>query len=153
MRLVELVTRVSKGPWGTVEEYAAMSNGDWRSPLLAGGTRLPVAVAGRDPARWPGYTPRTAVTLWRLERAVAAAWDFSAYGGSFGEDDATVLAAAAATAVTERLPLLTLVRSGGVRLQEGMAALVGIPRARIALQQHLDAGAGVRRSTHDAKAQ
>jgi acetyl-CoA carboxylase carboxyl transferase subunit beta len=117
-----------------------MNDGDWRSPLLAGGTRLAVDVAGRDPARWPGYTPRTAVTAWRLENAVAAAWDFSAYGGSFGEDDATVLAAAAATAVTERLPLLTLVRSGGVRLQEGMAALVGIPRARIALQRLADAG-------------
>jgi acetyl-CoA carboxylase carboxyl transferase subunit beta len=117
-----------------------MNDGDWRTPLLAGGTRRTVAVAGRDPARWPGYTPRTAVTAWRLESAVAAAWDFSAYGGSFGEDDATVLAAAAATAVADRLPLLTLVRSGGVRLQEGMAALVGIPRARIALQQLADAG-------------
>jgi acetyl-CoA carboxylase carboxyl transferase subunit beta len=112
-----------------------MGSGDWRSPLLAGGTRVHVAVAGRDPARWPGYAPRTAVTLWRLEGAIAAAWDFSTYGGSFGEDDATVLEAAAATAVAERLPLLTLVRSGGVRLQEGMAALIGIPRARIALQR------------------
>ncbi|MDX6197107.1 MAG: acyl-CoA carboxylase subunit beta [Actinomycetota bacterium] len=121
-----------------------MSDGDrpldWRGPLLAGGTRLDVRVAGRDPARWPGYAPRTAVSLWRLEGAVAAAWDFSTYGGSFGEDDATVLEAAAATAVAERLPLLTLVRSGGVRLQEGMAALVGIPRARIALRTLADAG-------------
>src|SRR4051812_48520753 len=140
MRPVELVTRVSKGASGSVEEYAAMSNGDWRSPLLAGGTKLEVAVAGRDPARWPGYTPRTAVTAWRLERAIVAAWDFSTYGGSFGEDDATVLAAAAAAAIAERLPLLTLVRSGGVRLQGGMAALVGIPRARIALQRLAEAG-------------
>src|SRR3954466_13285660 len=83
MRLAELVTRVSKGASGSVEEYAAMSDGDWRSPLLAGGTRVDVAVAGRDPARWPGYAPRTAVTLWRLEGAVAASWDFSTYGGSF----------------------------------------------------------------------
>ncbi|MBK5307303.1 MAG: acetyl-CoA carboxylase subunit alpha/beta [Frankiaceae bacterium] len=113
---------------------------DWRGPLLAGGTRLDVAVAGRDPARWPGYAPRTAVTAWRLDRAIAAAWDFSAYGGSFGEDDATVLEAAAAAAVAERLPLLTLVRSGGTRLQEGMAALVGIPRARLALRRLADAG-------------
>src|SRR5690348_10468369 len=112
MRPVELVTRVSRGKSGTVEEYAAMSGRDrpldWRDPLLAGGTRLDVAVAGRDPARWPGYSPRSAVTAWRLERSIAAAWDFSTYGGSFGEDDATVLEAAAATAVAERLPLLTL---------------------------------------------
>jgi acetyl-CoA carboxylase alpha subunit len=117
-----------------------MNGGDWRGPLLAGGTRVDVAVAGRNPVRWPGYAPRTAVTLWRLDGAVAAAWDFSTYGGSFGEDDATVLEAAAALAIAERLPLLTLVRSGGVRLQEGMAALVGIPRARIALQRLAGAG-------------
>jgi acetyl-CoA carboxylase carboxyltransferase component len=123
-----------------MEEYAPMSNGDWHGPLLADGTRLDVAVAGRDPARWPGYTPRSAVSAWRLPHAVAAVWDFSAYGGSFGEDDATVLEAAAAAAAAARLPLLTLVRSGGTRLQEGMAALVGIPRARIALQRLAVAG-------------
>jgi acetyl-CoA carboxylase carboxyl transferase subunit beta len=117
-----------------------MSDRDWRSQLLAGGTRLDVAVAGRDPIRWPGYAPRTAVTAWRLADAVAAAWDFSTYGGSFGEDDATVLEAAAAAAVAGGLPLLTLVRSGGTRLQEGMAALVGIPRARLALRALAEAG-------------
>ncbi|MCW2570503.1 MAG: carboxyl transferase, partial [Frankiales bacterium] len=117
-----------------------MSDRDWRSPLLAGGTRLDVTVAGRDPGRWPGYTPRTAVTAWRLVEAIAVAWDFSTYGGSFGEDDATVLGAAVAQAVAERLPVLTLVRSGGTRLQEGMAALVGIPRARVALKTLADAG-------------
>ena len=115
-------------------EYAAMSDPDWRRPLLQGAERLDVPVAGRNPAGWPGYAPKTAVTAWRSPQAVIAAWDFSVYGGSFGEDDATVLATAAAEAVRARLPLLTLVRSGGTRLQEGMAALVGIPRARLALR-------------------
>ena len=36
--------------------------------------------------------------------------------------------------------LLTLVRTGGTRLQEGMAALVGIPRALLALQGLAAAG-------------
>ena len=67
-------------------------------------------------------------------------WDFGVQGGSFGEDDATIFAAAVRHAVTERVPLLTLVRSGGTRLQEGMAALVGIPRARLALMSLADAG-------------
>jgi acetyl-CoA carboxylase carboxyl transferase subunit beta len=113
---------------------------DWRTALLEGGTRIDIQVAARAPGGWPGYTPRTAVSAWRLPRAIVAAWDFSVYGGSFGEDDMTVLAAAATTAVRERLPLLTLVRSGGTRLQEGMAALVGIPRARLALRALADAG-------------
>ena len=123
-------------------EYAAMSEApDWRAPLLAGATRVDVPVVARDPAAWPGYAPRQAVSVWRLPRGpVAAVWDFGAYGGSFGEDDATALGAAVAIAVAERRPLLTLVRSGGTRLQEGMAALVGIPRARLALLDLAAAG-------------
>jgi acetyl-CoA carboxylase alpha subunit len=116
-----------------VGEYGPVT-ADWRAALLEGAERLEVPVASRDPARWPGYVPRTAVTVWRLGRGpVCAAWDFSVHGGSFGEDDATALVTAARTAVAERRPLLTVVRSGGTRLQEGMAALVGIPRARSAL--------------------
>lgn len=114
---------------------------DWHAPLLAGATPVDVPAARRDPARWPGYTPRRAVSVWRLAAGpVCAAWDFSVYGGSFGEDDATALVAAARLAVAERRPLLTLVRSGGTRLQEGMAALVGIPRARLALLELAAAG-------------
>ncbi len=102
--------------------------------LLDGAAELSVPAARRDPARWPGYEPRTAVRVLRLPvGAVAALWDFGAYGGSFGEDDAAALVAAAELARATRTPLLTVVRSGGTRLQEGMAALVGIPRARLAL--------------------
>jgi acetyl-CoA carboxylase carboxyl transferase subunit beta len=97
--------------------------------------------AARNPAGWPGYTPRSSVSVWHLASGpVAAVWDFSAYGGSFGEQDASALCAAAELAARERRPLLTLVRSGGTRLQEGMAALVGIPRARLALLDLAAAG-------------
>ena len=71
---------------------------------------------------------------------MALAWDFTIHGGSFSEDDATVLVAAARQAVKERVPLITLIRTGGTRLQEGMAALVGIPRARLALRTLAEAG-------------
>ncbi len=123
-------------------EYAPVSDpSDWRTPLLAAATRLDVPAARRDPAAWPGYEPRQAVTAWRLAQGpVAAAWDFTVFGGSFGEDDATALVAAARTAVELGVPLVTLVRSGGTRLQEGMAALVGIPRARLALLDLAAAG-------------
>lgn len=114
---------------------------DWREPLLAGATLLDVPVARRDPARWPGYSPAASVEALVLAgaQAVAASWDFSVQGGSYGEDDAAVFAAAVDKAVELQVPLVTLVRSGGTRLQEGMAALVGIPRARFALQRLADA--------------
>ncbi len=114
---------------------------DWRLAVLAGATRLDVPAADRNPAAWPGCTPRPAVSVWRLRSgALTAVWDFAAFGGSFGEDDATALAQAAGEAVRTGVPLLTLVRSGGTRLQEGMAALVGIPRARLALLDLAAAG-------------
>jgi acetyl-CoA carboxylase alpha subunit len=119
---------------------------DWRDPLLAGATLLDVRLARRNPVDWPDYHPEPSVRAYRLAGApgrpgpVAVAWDFSVQGGSFGEDDATVLAKACAHAVSERVPLVTLVRTGGTRLQEGMAALVGIPRAVLALQSLAEAG-------------
>ncbi len=114
---------------------------DWREPLLAGATPLDVPVARRDPARWPGYQPEPSVRALLLAGggAVAASWDFGVQGGSYGEDDAAVFAAAVDKAVELHVPLVTLVRSGGTRLQEGMAALVGIPRARYALKRLSDA--------------
>lgn len=129
------------GEYAPVTSARPAAGADWRSALLADGTRIDVPAAGRDLLHWPGYTPQPAVSVWRLANGpIAAAWDFSVLGGSFGEDDATALAGAAATAVAERRPLLTLVRSGGTRLQEGMAALVGIPRARLALLGLASAG-------------
>jgi acetyl-CoA carboxylase carboxyltransferase component len=119
---------------------------DWREPLLAGATVLDVRLARRDPCRWPNYHPEPSVRAHRLRGApgspgpVAVAWDFSVQGGSFGEDDATVFAKAVDHAVREQVPLVTLVRSGGTRLQEGMAALVGIPRVRLALGKLAAAG-------------
>ncbi|MCW2778909.1 MAG: carboxyl transferase [Frankiales bacterium] len=122
----------------SVGEYAPVtapsdSPPDWRDALLAGAVPLPVVAAGR-PFPWPGYAARPSVAVHLLAgRAVVAAWDFTVFGGSFGEDDATALVEAAHQAVERRLPLVTVVRSGGTRLQEGMSALVGIPRARLAL--------------------
>lgn len=119
---------------------------DWREPLLAGASLLDARVARRDPTRWPNYHPEPSIRAYRLMGTpahpgpVAVCWDFTVQGGSFGEDDATIFAAAIRHAITEHVPLVTLVRSGGTRLQEGMAALVGIPRARIALLSLAAAG-------------
>ncbi len=120
--------------------------GDWREPLLAGATRLDVRLGHRDPVGWPGYETQPAVRAYQLAGsparpgAVLLAWDFTVQGGSFGEDDATVLGKAVDHAIASRVPLVTLVRTGGTRLQEGMAALVGIPRAALALGRLGEAG-------------
>ena len=65
--------------------------------------------------------------------ALVVEWDFAVHGGSFGEREAQLFATACAEAAAGRTPLVTVLRSGGTRLQEGMRALVGIPRAALAL--------------------
>ena len=67
-------------------------------------------------------------------------WDFSVYGGTFGEVEAAAFVDACRHAAAAELPLVTFVRTGGTRLQEGMAALVGIPRAVLALEEVAAAG-------------
>lgn len=116
----------------------------WRDALLAD-VPLPAPSTGADnPVAWPGYRQRDAVR-WAPGRVaghqvLACVWDFSSYAGSLGERDASAVVAAAARAVELRLPLVTFVRSGGIRLQEGVAALVGIPRILLALRRLSAAG-------------
>jgi acetyl-CoA carboxylase carboxyl transferase subunit beta len=71
---------------------------------------------------------------------VVAAWDFSVRGGSFGEREADAFVAACTEAAATGRPLVSMVRSGGTRLQEGMRALVGIARATLALEDLARAG-------------
>ncbi|HMA47822.1 MAG TPA: carboxyl transferase domain-containing protein, partial [Frankiaceae bacterium] len=117
---------------------------DWRDELLAGIALRPQEGEPVNRLGWPGYEGRTAVR-WgtgRLagEPAVVAVWDGRVYGGSFGERDATAFAAAADAAARIRLPLVSFLRSGGTRLQEGVAALVGLARATLALERLARAG-------------
>ncbi len=119
---------------------------DWRAPLLASITLRPVAGRTSNRLAWPDYDGRSALR-WGEGMivgipAVAAVWDFTVHGGSFGEADAAAFAAAAATALATRRPLVSLLRSGGTRLQEGVAGLVGLPRAALALAALDDAGIG-----------
>src|ERR1700709_900872 len=122
--------------------FAAMTADDWRKPLLDS-TQTPADAEPDEPAinrlNWPDYTPRNAVRWGRASiggvETVLAAWDFDVYGGSFGERDASAFLAAVDTAVKARRPLVSLVRSGGTRLQEGGAGLVGMPRATLAVRR------------------
>ncbi len=110
---------------------------DWRDAVLVGVSPLvedSAEVGHTDSALWVGHG--------RIGRAdvVVACWNFGYRGGSFGERDASAFAIACAEAAGTRRPLVSMIRSGGTRLQEGMRALVGIPRAQLALELLADAG-------------
>src|SRR5581483_4474074 len=77
----------------------------------------------------PGGAVRRGTARLGEHRIAVCQWDFAVDGGSFAAVDAETFA----TACADDLPLVTLVRSGGTRLTEGMRALVGIPRAALAL--------------------
>jgi acetyl-CoA carboxylase carboxyl transferase subunit beta len=100
---------------------------DWREPLLGGLAPLPDGPASD--------AVRAGVLELGSQAAVAAVWDFAVKGGSFGVDEADVFVRAAQMAARERLPLVSFARSGGTRLHQGMHALVGIPRALLALRE------------------
>jgi hypothetical protein len=104
---------------------------DWRTALLA-------------QVHWAAGDDRDGLAHGRTvlggHAVVLAAWDFAVYGGSFGVAASTAFAAACDDAVAGGLPLVSLVRSGGTRLQEGIAALAGMPRAVLALDRLAAAG-------------
>jgi acetyl-CoA carboxylase carboxyl transferase subunit beta len=104
---------------------------DWRTPAL-------------DAVDWapsdPGDGLRRGRARWGGRDSVVAAWDFAVYGGSFGVAASTAFAAAADDACVAGLPLVSLIRSGGTRLQEGIAALAGMPRALLAVDRVAAAG-------------
>ncbi|HVF05837.1 MAG TPA: carboxyl transferase domain-containing protein [Frankiaceae bacterium] len=117
---------------------------DWRERVLKRFSFPGFERVGRNPTGWPDYAPAEVVRYGIGQvggvNVVAAVWDFTAFGGSFGELDATAFVDAAERAARYREPLVSFVRSGGVRLQEGMAALVGMPRAQLALRRLAAAG-------------
>jgi acetyl-CoA carboxylase beta subunit len=96
-----------------------------------------------DPLRWPGY-PATlerarrrtgseqSVTTGRgligARACIVAAFDFAFMGGSMGEAEGERITDAIALAAADRLPLVSVLSSGGARMQEGMRALIQMQR-------------------------
>jgi acyl-CoA carboxylase subunit beta len=114
---------------------------DWRDAVLDDVTPLRPPGAERGGHGEP-ESLRTGSGHIGDAEVVVAAWDFTVHGGSFGEDEATAFRHACIEAAASGRPLISLLRSGGTRLQEGMRALVGIPRALLALDQLAQAGVG-----------
>jgi acetyl-CoA carboxylase carboxyl transferase subunit beta len=118
---------------------------DWRHDLLAQVTWAPDS---SEPAvnrvNWPDYVPRRAVRWGRASIGASAVvivcWEFDVLGGSFGELDAGAFLAAVDASIRARRPLISILRSGGTRLQEGVAGLVGMARATIGMHRLAEAG-------------
>jgi acetyl-CoA carboxylase carboxyl transferase subunit beta len=115
----------------------------------------PGAVAA-DPLGWAGYADQLSRARARSGEpesvvcgeariggvdAVVIAFDFRFLGGSMGEASGRRIVAAFERALRLRRPVVSLVASGGCRMQEGMRALVGMQH--IAAACHRARAAGV----------
>lgn len=91
-----------------------------------------------DPLGWPGYSAQRAGAASRTgasssvhcgylalggRRAIVIGFDFRFLGGSIGVDAGDLIVRAFRVAQAERVPVVSLVASGGTRVQEGMCAL------------------------------
>lgn len=101
-----------------------------------------------DPIGWPGYPAALEAAAQRFgrrvgvlagtatvgtQRCVAAAFDFRFFGGSLGAAEGAALVAAVRRAIQLNLPFVSVVASGGVRMQEGVVALTQMRRVAAAL--------------------
>ncbi|MFF8603921.1 carboxyl transferase domain-containing protein [Streptomyces sp. NPDC015232] len=102
---------------------------------------------GADPLGWPGYDASRARAAERTgedesvvfgtatvggRRCVLVVFEFGFLGGSLGRTAGDRLVAAYTAAGTLRLPLVSLVATGGSRMQEGMIALTQLQRVAAA---------------------
>ncbi|MGA4837941.1 carboxyl transferase domain-containing protein [Streptomyces sp. G45] len=136
-----------------------MSARDALAAVAADFVELPVPERpGRadGPLSWAGYDGARAAARERTgesesvvcgtatvggTRAVLVSFEFRYLGGSLGERTGDRLEAAYAAARAERLPLVSLVATGGSRMQEGMRALLQLQR--VAAQSALNRAAGL----------
>ncbi|WP_155374706.1 acetyl-CoA carboxylase carboxyl transferase subunit alpha [Catellatospora vulcania] len=72
--------------------------------------------------------------------AIAAVMDFRFMGGSLSGAVGELITCAAETALAQRLPLLLVTASGGVRMQEGVIGLMQMAKTAQALHQLDEAG-------------
>jgi acyl-CoA carboxylase subunit beta len=109
----------------------------------------------RDPLSFPGYRAKLAEAAGRSgsdesvvwgrgtvdgRAVVAAVFRFDFMGGSMGEATGARLVAAIQAAASGAVPLVSCVRSGGARMQEGMHSLVQMQTVAGALADLRDAG-------------
>lgn len=113
------------------------------------------APSSTDPLRWPGYPDKIAAArrrtgqpqavragegLLKGHRCVAVEFNFNFLGGSMGHAEGELIIYAIDHAAHHRLPLVSVTRSGGARMQEGTVALFQMARISRSLVQLSAAG-------------
>src|SRR4051794_18988647 len=99
-----------------------------------------------DPLSFPGYAqklgalPNESVRTGLAEGFVLIEGDFDVIGGSMGLVHGEKVVRAFDRATAERLPVVVVTRSGGARMQEGMASLIQLSRTAAAVGRHRAAG-------------
>ena len=107
-------------------------------------------LASADPLEFPGYAEalaaapgesiRTGLVVSQGVRAVLIQSDFDVFGGTMGAVAGEQIVRSFRRAVDLRLPVVAVTRTGGARMQEGMAALIQMPRTVVAAGEHARSG-------------
>jgi acyl-CoA carboxylase subunit beta len=122
-------------------------DGDLLLPLIQEWDR---DLASADPLAFPGYAEalaaapgesvRTGLADSRGVQLVLIQSDFDIFGGTMGAVAGEKIVRSFRRAVDRRLPVVAVTQTGGARMQEGMAALIQMPRTAAAADEHARAG-------------
>jgi len=103
-----------------------------------------------DPLSFPGYADalaaapgesvRTGLAESRGVRVVLIHSDFDIFGGTMGAAAGEKIVRSFRRAADRRLPVVAVTQTGGARMQEGMAALIQMPRTAAAADEHARSG-------------
>jgi acetyl-CoA carboxylase alpha subunit len=103
-----------------------------------------------DPLGFPGYAEalveatgesvRTGLARSGSAEVVIIQSDFDMFGGTMGAVAGEKIVRAFQRATDRKLPVVAVTQTGGARMQEGMAALIQMPRTATAADQHARSG-------------
>ncbi len=124
-----------------------MHDGDLLLPLTS---EWDTELASADPLHFPGYagalaaTPGESVRTGLAEsggtQVVLIQSDFDIFGGTMGAVAGEKIVRSFRRATDRRLPVIAVTQTGGARMQEGMAALIQMPRTAAAADEHARSG-------------
>ncbi len=124
-----------------------MHDGDLLLPLT---WEWDTELASADPLHFPGYagalaaTPGESVRTGLAEsggtQVVLIQSDFDIFGGTMGAVAGEKIVRSFRRATDRGLPVIAITQTGGARMQEGMAALIQMPRTAAAADEHARSG-------------